>query len=154
MRKERKPKEKIDHLYVKELDTTEPQVKIQRDDTKTIRPQVTTEKVTVSKRDVTQVEEIRKTKSRKQHDIGRIVIEETLETKDEPKREIPRKEVVPTKEPEREEIPRDYVKKEVIKARQRDVIPVVTRKDTTRSIDRVDGSQQVRLVSLELLPNL
>lgn len=144
MRKEQKPKEKIDHLYVKELDTTELQVKIQRDDTKTIQPQETTEKVTVSKRDVTQVKETRKTKSRKQHDIGRIVIEETLETKDEPKRVIPRKEVVPTKEPEREEIPRDYVKEEVIKARQRDVIPVVTRKDTTRSIDRVDGRQQVR----------
>lgn len=138
MRKERKPKEKIDHLYVNEFDTIKRQVKPQRDDTKTIRGQVTTEKVSVSKRDVTQVEETRKTKSRKQQDIGRIVIEETLEKKDEPKREIPRKEVVLTKEPD------VMTKRQEVMATKREVIPVVTRKDTTRSIDRVDGRQQVR----------
>ena len=143
----RKPKqEKIQHHRVKQVPSSErPERKQQVDDTKSTR--VSTEKVTVSRRDVTQQEQMTERKSLKQQDIGRIVIDEIPEKKDESKREILRKEVVRKKEPDvvatrHEVVPREYVKEEVIKVRQSDVAPV-TRKEITQRTDRVDGRQQV-----------
>jgi hypothetical protein len=119
---------------------------LQVEDTKSARAQVTTEKVTVSRRDVTQLEQMTERKYPKQ-DIGRIVIEEIPERKVELKRETPRREVVRKREPEivatrHEVVPREYVKEEVIKVRQSDFTPV-TGKDIIQRIDRVDGKEQV-----------
>ena len=53
------------------------------DDTKTSKKQVTSEKITVSRRDMTRMEETEKPRHLKDLDIGRIVIEETPDENEE-----------------------------------------------------------------------
>ena len=88
----------------------------------------------MSRQDVTKKEQ---RKSLQQQDIGRIVIEEIPEEKDESKR-------VTHQATRHEVVPRECLKEEVIKVRQSDVSPIRTR---TQRFDKVDGRQEVMILN-------
>lgn len=125
--------QKIDRLSVEDVEIDKlREIKPRRDDTKVSREQVTTEKITVSRRDKTRAEDTEEPRYPKELDIGRIVIEEIPEMKEElPKREISRKkesklrstELTVTRR-EVDEVPRTNVKDDVIKIGKLDVTEI------------------------------
>lgn len=130
VRRERKPKQgKVEKHHVQQRHSLERQERrnVPVDSTRSTRAQVTTEKVTVSRQEVTQQEQITDRKSPKRQDIGRIVIDETPEEDD-----VARKYVSPN----------EYVKEQVIGVKKSDLKPTSTR-DTIQQIDKVDGREQV-----------
>ena len=105
------------------------------------RQKVTTERVTVSRKDLRAFEEKEKPKYRKDLDIGRIVIEEIPEKEDIPERDLIEKKQVKRTRTDRtvsrrdvKEQPKKYVKEETVK---------VGKFDTT-DLDRVIDESQVK----------
>lgn len=160
MKRDKKPEEQnLDHLHAEELfyDKVQPRT----DDTKVSREHVTTEKVTVSRRDTTHSEQIAKPGHPKELDVGRIVIEEIPEEKEDiPKRKVTRKqEVKPrstvVKRPDRPEVPKTQVKEDVVKVGKLDVdefkeTPLERRRVEERVAtykERVEGARKVLLMS-------
>ncbi|XP_028404537.1 trichohyalin-like [Dendronephthya gigantea] len=158
LRKDQKPRydkkkeERIDHYRPQgeEFDKAYTyDYKSRTDDTEITQQRVTAEKITVSREDMTQIEETEKPRYPKDLDIGRIVIEEAPEEKEE----ILKRDVVRTDEvkPRREDMKTPYqaqkvpgvqVKEEVIKIGKLDVTDYErTRKD---EIQIVESPRKVR----------
>ena len=100
MRKDEKLEGKIiDRLHVQDVGYDKVhETKPRTDETKISREHVTTEKVTVGRGDITHKEQTDKPKYPKEQDIGRIVIEEIPEKKEEiAKPAVLRKEVIKPK---------------------------------------------------------
>ena len=133
--------------------------KSRTDDTEVHQQQVTTEKISVSRRDITRMEGTEKPVYPKDLDIGRIVIEETPEDKDEiikrgdfEKEHVrPKSTEVTVTKHEVEEHPKTYVTEDVIKVGKLDVthlekeiVEAKTVKERTKAYrDRVDGARKV-----------
>ena len=162
--KDEKPEtERIDHLHITYEDFDKiSEIKTQKDDI--TRQQLTMETITVGRGDVTRLEETERPKYPKDLDVGRIVIEEIPEEKEEiPKREVPKKEQIRPKSievtatnHEVEEHPKTYVTEDVIKVGKLDVThlekEMVEAKTVQERIktykDRVDGARKVNNLSI------
>ena len=95
MTKETKPdRERIDHLHITDEDFDQiSETKSYKDEIS--RQQVTTETITVGRGEIGRLEETEKPRYPKDLDVGRIVIEEIPEEKENvPKREVPKKEQI------------------------------------------------------------
>ena len=98
------------------------------DETKTSRREVETEKVTVTRTDATRAEEIERPKYPREQEVGRIVIEEVPEEKEERPRDIYRQyvekprttEVTVTRE-DVSDVCKPYEKEDVVKVGKLDV---------------------------------
>ena len=126
MTKEEPEIERIDHLHITDEDYGKiSEMKTHKDDI--TRQQVTAETITVGRTDITRMEETEKPKHPKDLHVGRIVIEETPEEKEEiPKRSKkeqirPKSTEVTVKQHEVEEHPKTYVTEDVIKVGKLDV---------------------------------
>ncbi|XP_028404778.1 trichohyalin-like [Dendronephthya gigantea] len=162
LRKDQKPKydkkkeERIDHYRPQgeEFDKAYTyDYKSRTDDTEITQQRVTAEKITVSREDRTQIEETEKPRYPKDLDIGRIVIEEAPEEKEEIlKREVVRRdEVKPRREDmkttyEAEKVPGVQMRKEIIKVGKLDVTDYEkTQKDSERTyVERLRKDQKPR----------
>ena len=125
------------------------------DDTEVSRQQVTAEKITVSRTDLARMEETEKPRYPKHLDIGRIVIEETPEEKEEiVKREFSRGERVRPKSTdvtvtkhEVAEHPKAHITDDIIKVGKLDVThlekEIVETLSTKAYRDIVDGVKKV-----------
>lgn len=148
----------IDRLHVEDVEFDKAyETKPRTDDTKIFREHVTTDKVTVSRGDITRTEKIDKPKYPK--DVGRILIEEVREEKqDKAKPDVsmeeelkPRSTEVRVTRHEVEEVPRTDVKEDVIKIGKLDLtemekIPLESRRGEeieTTYTERVDGARKV-----------
>lgn len=83
---EKREKQRINRLHVEDVQferVRHDKIKPQTDDTQVSRKQITTEKVAVNRRGVTKLEETKKSKYPKEVDVGRIVIEEIPEEKEQ-----------------------------------------------------------------------
>ena len=158
-----KPKaEKVDHYRPQgeEFDKAYTyDYKSRTDGAEVPQQQVTTERISVSRRDLTRMEETEKLVYPKSLDIGRIVIEETPEDKEEILKrgdfEIehvrPKSTDATVTKHEVEEHPKTYVTEDVIKVGKLDVThlekEVVEAKTVKERInayrDRVDGARKV-----------
>ena len=104
------------------------------------REKLATEKITVRRRDIIPREEQQKPQFRKDLDIGRIVIEEIPEEKEEePERDIFQKEParpmgtdMPVNQREVKELPKKYIKEDAVKVG----------KLATSDLDRVTGESR------------
>ena len=161
MRKEGAPeKDTIDRLRVKDVEFDKVrQTKSYTDDTKISHDKVTSEKVTVSRHDISKTEETEKPRYPKERDIGRIVIEEMPEEKKEiPKEKLVRKEDVKPKTTQltvtRHHVEDDtsrHVKEDVVKVGKLDVTeldktPKESRREEktiTTHEETVDGGRKV-----------
>ena len=161
MRKEEAPeKDTIDRLRVKDVEFEKVrQTKSYTDDTKISHDKVTSEKVTVSRHDISKTEETEKPRYPKERDIGRIVIEEMPEEKKEiPKEKLVRKEDVKPKTTQltvtRHHVEDDtsrHVKEDVVKVGKLDVTeldktPKESRREEktiTTHEETVDGGRKV-----------
>lgn len=110
--KQEKPKEdRIDHYRPKgeEFDKAYTyDYQSRTDDTDLSQQQVTSEKITVNRKDITHMEETEKPRYPNDLHVGRIVIEEISEEKGVRKREAVRRDEVETR-PEIEKVPRKKV---------------------------------------------
>ena len=143
------------HYYKDKPYETKPRT----DETRAYRSQVETEKITVTRTDGTRTEEIERPKYRKEHEVGRIVIEEVPEEKEERPRDIYRKyvekprttEVTVTRE-DVSDVCKPYEKEDVVKVGKLDVhelnkTPMESRRVEERSLirsERVDRPLKVR----------
>ena len=95
MTKEKKPDgERIDHLHITDEDFDQIS-KTKRHKDEISQQLVTTETITVGRRDIGRLKETEKPRYPKDLDVGRIVIEEIPEEKEKvPKREAPKKEQI------------------------------------------------------------
>ena len=164
-RQEKPKKDRIDHYRPQgeEFDKAYTyDYKSRTDDTEVSPQRVATEKITVDRGDITRMEATEKPRYPKDIDVGRIVIEEIPEEREEiPKHKILRKEHggprstgVTIAQHEVEEHPKTYVTEDVIKVGKLDVIHLEkemveakTVQDKIRTYkDRVDGPRKVSLV--------
>ena len=161
MRKDETPEGKIiDRLHVQDVEFHEVhETKPRTDETKISREHVTTEKVTVGRGDITHKEQTDKPKYPKEQNIGRIVIEEIPEKREEiAKPAVLRKEVIRPKTTgltvmrrEVEDIPGASVKEDVIKVGKLGLIekekapvePKVVEERITTCTETVDGARKV-----------
>ena len=144
-----------DVLYYKEkLDETKPRM----DETRVSRKGVETAKITVTRTDATRPEEIERPKYPREQEVGRIVIEEVPEEKEERPRDIYRKyvekprttEVTVTRE-DVSDVCKPYEKEDVVKVGKLDVheldkTPMESRRVEERSpirSERVDRPRKV-----------
>lgn len=160
--KEKPVEKRIDSLDVKDVQYDQVRRDLSkplRDDTEVSRTQVTTERVTVSRREITSAEEIDKPTHPKELDIGRIVIEEIPEEQEErSKRVVSRKEEIEPRSTEVtvtrrdvEEVPRRESREDVIKVGKLDVTdlektPMESRRveeRVTTSREKLDGPHKV-----------
>jgi hypothetical protein len=130
--RQEKPKEdKIDHYRPQgeEFDKAYTyDYKSRTDDTQISQQHVTSEKISVSRRDITHIEETEKPMYSKDLDIGRIVIEEIPEEKEEvPKRDVFKRDEVKRRHEDMETRyqiergPKPQLKEEIIKVGKLDV---------------------------------
>ncbi|XP_028404780.1 glutactin-like [Dendronephthya gigantea] len=161
LRKDQKPRydkkkeERIDHYRPQgeEFDKAYTyDYKSRTDDTEMTQQRVTAEKITVSREDITQIEETEKPRYPKDLDIGRIVIEEAPEEKEILKRDVVRRdEVKPRREDmktpyEAEKVPGVQMREEIIKVGKLDVTDYEkTQKDSERTyVERLRKDQKPR----------
>ena len=118
--------------------------KSRTDDTQVHQQQVTSEKITVSRKDITRMEETEKQRYPKDLDIGRIVIEEVPEDKDEvTERDFHRKDEVKRRHEDMETRyqvergPKPQIKEDIIKVGKLDVRDY---EKTPREFERVEES--------------
>ena len=142
------------HYYKEKLDETKPRL----DETRVSRREVETGKVTVTRTDATRPEEIERPKYPRDQEVGRIVIEEVPEEKEEKPRDIYRKyvekprttEVTVTRE-DVSDVCKPYEKEDVVKVGKLDVheldkTPMESRRVEERSpirSERVDRPRKV-----------
>ena len=154
-RYDKKKKERIDHYRPQgeEFDKAYTyDYKFRTEDTEISQQRVTAEKITVSREDIPLMEESEKPQYPKDLDIGRIVIEETPEEK----QEISKPDVVKTDEVkprrddmkapyEAEKFPGKQVKKEVIKVGKFDVTDYekIQKDSETTYIERLRKDRKV-----------
>ena len=126
------------------------------DDTETSQGRVT-EKITVSERDTARIEQTEKRRYPKDFDIGRVVIEEAPEEKEEfPKRELTKKDRVRQKGTEvtvvqHEDYPKTCITEDTVKVGKLDVTHLEKSSVDAKAVeerieayrDRVDGNRKV-----------
>ena len=152
-RYDKKKEERIDHyrLQGEEFDKAYTyDYKSRADATEISQQQVTAEKITVSREDIPLIEKTEKPQYPKDLDIGRIVIEETPEEKEEiPKRDILKRDEVNRRreamKTRYEKAPGVQVKEEVIKVGKLDITDYEDiQKDSEKTyIERLRKEQKV-----------
>ena len=136
------------HGYKDQRQTTKPRV----DETRASQRQVTTEKVTVTRTDGSRTDEIERRRHPKDYDVGRIVIEEIPEEKEE-KPQVYRKyqgkprttEVTVTMD-DVKDVSKTYQKEDVVKVGRLDVhglekTPEESRRPEQRSLTKTETIQ-------------
>ena len=136
------------HGYKDQRQTTKPRV----DETRASQRQVTTEKVTVTRTDGSRTDEIEQRRHPKDYDVGRIVIEEIPEEKEE-KPQVYRKyqgkprttEVTVTMD-DVKDVSKNYQKEDVVKVGRLDVhglekTPEESRRPEQRSLTKTETIQ-------------
>ena len=136
------------HGYKDQRQTTKPRV----DETRASQRQVTTEKVTVTRTDGSRTDEIERRRHPKDYDVGRIVIEEIPEEKEE-KPQVYRKyqgkprttEVTVTMD-DVKDVSKTYQKEDVVKVGRLDVhglekTPEESRRPEQRSLTKIETIQ-------------
>lgn len=160
VRKDEEPeKKKIDRLHVKDVEFEKVrETKPRTDETEISCDTITSEKVTVSRRDITQAEETEKPRYPKDRDIGRIVIEEIPEQKEQIPmgRDVRKGDFKPSRTDltvtrQVKDDSRKYIKEDVIKVGKLDVTelnktPVESKQEEKRVAtytETVDGVHKV-----------
>ena len=142
------------HFYKEKQDETKPRM----DETRVSRREVETEEVIVTRTDATRPEEIERPRYLREQEVGRIVIEEVPEEKEERPRDIYRKyvekprttEVTVTRE-DVSDVCKPYEKEDVVKVGKLDVheldkTPMESRRVEEKSLTRSERVDRPRKV--------
>ena len=136
------------HGYKDQRQTTKPRV----DETRASQRQVTTEKVTVTRTDGSRTDEIERRRHPKDYDVGRIVIEEIPEEKEEKPQVYrkyegkPRTTAVTATIDDVKDVSKTHQKEDVVKVGRLDVhglekTPEQSRRPEQRSITKIERIQ-------------